>query len=180
MEQNTKLCVISLSPPFPYIYIQLPSSNLVPDGGFGRAANIVTSMTVARSDGDEIGKDNSSRAEGVLEFVGFKHIYYLLVTSKIQNTSKITQCWKSTLGDNKKIIYLHWSSNQQQPVLASRLSNRCKSIKCPGRSLLPVDMWLCQHQCGNDIVAICQIHHRVGPLGRRLRFLDKRYSKIPP
>lgn len=36
---------------------------------------LVTSMTVPRSDGDETGKDNSGRAEGVLESVGFKHIY---------------------------------------------------------------------------------------------------------
>ena len=58
-----------------YIYIWLPSSILVPDGGLGGAENIVTSMTVPRSDGDETGKDNSDRAEGVLESVGFKHIY---------------------------------------------------------------------------------------------------------
>ena len=81
MEQNTKLCAISLNPPYPYIYIYLPSSILVPDGGFGGAENIVTSMTVPRSDGDEIGKDNAGRAEGVLEFVVFKLIYYLLVSS---------------------------------------------------------------------------------------------------
>ena len=46
---------------------------------------LVTSMTVPRSDGDETGKDNSGRAEGVLESVGFKHIYKLLVTSMINS-----------------------------------------------------------------------------------------------
>ena len=53
----------------------------------------------------------------------------------------------------------HWTSSNPLPVLAS------KSIKCPGRSLLPrVDMWL----CGNDGVAICRIRRGEGPLGGRL------------
>ena len=63
-----------------YIYIEreresyLPQS-LYPVEGLAGQRILVTSMTVPRSDGDETGKDNSGRAEGVLESVGFKHIY---------------------------------------------------------------------------------------------------------
>ena len=57
-----------------YIYSYLPQS-LYPMEGLAGQRILVTSMTVPRSDGDETGKDNSGRAEGVLESVGFKHIY---------------------------------------------------------------------------------------------------------
>ena len=48
----------------------------------GGADNKVSSTTVPKSDGsaEETGKDNSGREDGVLESVGLKHIYQLLVS----------------------------------------------------------------------------------------------------